>query len=103
MIWLRNLLFIGLVCGGVIALGANLMPPREPTPITQYDVGTYRDIEFVASVARVDNAFRDQWKKQGNPTEALVWGDRKTCHEYAESMVKLALRYEKQLTARGKN
>ncbi len=64
MIWLRNLLFIGLVCGGVIALGANLMPPREPTPITQYDVSTYRDIEFVASVARVDNAFRDQWKKE---------------------------------------
>ncbi len=64
MIWLRNVLFIGLVCGGVIALGANLMPPREPTPITKYDVDTYRDIEFVASVARVDNSFRDQWKKE---------------------------------------
>jgi hypothetical protein len=41
--------------------------------------------------------------KIGNPLEALVWGDRKACHEYAEGMVKLAQRYEKQLTARGRS
>jgi hypothetical protein len=34
--------------------------------------------------------------------EALVWGDRKACHAYAENMVKLAMRFEKQMTARGK-
>ena len=51
--------------------------------------------------ARV-GSFRDAWTKTGNPVEALVWGDRKTCTEYAEGMVKLAQRYEKQLTARGK-
>jgi hypothetical protein len=34
--------------------------------------------------------------------EALVWGDRKTCHDYAEGMLKLAQRYEAQMTARGR-
>ncbi len=60
-------------------------------------------LERTAKEAHASAAFRDQWKKSGNPLEALVWGDRKTCHEYAESMVKLAQRYEKQLTARGKS
>jgi len=60
-------------------------------------------LERTAKDAHASAAFRDQWKKQGNPTEALVWGDRKTCHEYAEGMVKLAQRYEKQLTAKGKS
>ena len=30
MIWMRNLLFLGLVGGGVFAVGYNLMPPRAP-------------------------------------------------------------------------
>lgn len=60
-------------------------------------------LERTAKEAHASAAFRDQWKKQGNPLEALVWGDRKTCHEYAEGMVKLAQRYEKQLTAKGKS
>jgi tripartite-type tricarboxylate transporter receptor subunit TctC len=60
-------------------------------------------LERTAKEAHASAAFRDQWKKSGNPVEALVWGDRKTCHEYAEGMVKLARRYEKQLTAKGKS
>jgi tripartite-type tricarboxylate transporter receptor subunit TctC len=59
-------------------------------------------LERTAKEAHASPAFRAAWKKSGNPMEALVWGDRKTCHEYAEGMVKLAQRYEKQLTARGK-
>lgn len=60
-------------------------------------------LERTAKEAHASAAFRDQWKKAGNPLDALVWGDRKTCLEYAEGMVKLAQRYEKQLTARGKS
>jgi tripartite-type tricarboxylate transporter receptor subunit TctC len=59
-------------------------------------------LERTAKQAHESPVFRDAWKKTGNPMEALVWGDRKTCQAYAEGMVKLALRYEKQMTARGK-
>jgi hypothetical protein len=59
-------------------------------------------LERTAKEAHASSAFREAWKKTGNPMEALVWGDRKICHTYAEGMVKLAQRYEKQMTARGK-
>jgi tripartite-type tricarboxylate transporter receptor subunit TctC len=60
-------------------------------------------LERTAKEAHASATFRDQWKKAGNPLEALVWGDRKTCHEYADGMVKLAQKYEKQLTAKGRS
>ena len=60
-------------------------------------------LERTAKEAHASSTFRDQWKKAGNPLEALVWGDRKTCHEYADGMVKLAQKYEKQLTAKGRS
>ena len=59
-------------------------------------------LEKTAKEAHAAPAFREAWVKSGNPVEALVWGDRKTCHDYAEGMIKLALHYEKQLTARGR-
>jgi tripartite-type tricarboxylate transporter receptor subunit TctC len=60
-------------------------------------------LERTAKQAHESKAFRDAWAKTGNPPEALVWGDRKTCTEYAQNMVKLAQRYESQMTAkRGK-
>lgn len=59
-------------------------------------------LQRTAKESHAAPAFRDVWVKSGNPIEALVWGDRKTCHEYAEAMIKLALQYEKQLTARGR-
>ncbi len=58
-------------------------------------------LEKTAKEAHAAPAFREAWVKSGNPVEALVWGDRKTCHDYAEGMVKLAQQYEQQLTARG--
>jgi tripartite-type tricarboxylate transporter receptor subunit TctC len=63
-----------------------------------------QQFEFLQKTAKEAHeapAFRDAWVKGGNPVEALVWGDRKTCHEYADAMVKLAQQYETQLTARG--
>jgi len=59
-------------------------------------------LQRTAKEAHASPVFRDAWAKTGNPVEALVWGDSKTCHDYADGMIKLALRYEKQLTARGK-
>jgi hypothetical protein len=65
--WKRNLLFIALVGGGTLALGANLMPPRDPKPVTHYDAGTYQDADFRAAVAKVDDAFAESWAKEKTP------------------------------------
>jgi tripartite-type tricarboxylate transporter receptor subunit TctC len=60
-------------------------------------------LQRTAKEAHESKVFRDAWVKTGAPIEALVWGDRKACTEYAEGMVKLAQRFEQQLTAkRGK-
>src|SRR5437660_1102638 len=59
--WLRNLLFLSLVGGGLVALGAGLMPPRQPKQVTRYDASAYQAPEFRDAVARVDGAFRRQW------------------------------------------
>ena len=61
MMWMRNLLFIGLVGGGLFAVGYNLMPPRAAKPVTRYDAAAYADPEFRAAVDRVDASFRQQW------------------------------------------
>jgi hypothetical protein len=55
MKWLRNLLFLGLVGGGVLALGASLMPPSRVKPLTSFDPQTYRDAGFRATVERVNH------------------------------------------------
>jgi tripartite-type tricarboxylate transporter receptor subunit TctC len=57
-------------------------------------------LERTAKQAHESKEFRDAWVKMGTPIEALVWGDRKVCTDYAESMIKLAGRYEAQLTAK---
>src|SRR4051794_16461711 len=62
--WLRNLLFLGLVVVGVIALGVNLMPPREPKPVTGHDASAYQAPDFRAAVEAVDASFRRQWAEQ---------------------------------------
>jgi tripartite-type tricarboxylate transporter receptor subunit TctC len=60
-------------------------------------------LERTAKEAHASPAFKEAFVKTGAPAEALVYGDRKACTEYAEEMVKLAKRFEKQLTAkRGK-
>ena len=65
MTWLKNLLFIGLVLGGGVALVANLMPPRKMKPITSYDAQAYRKPEFRSTVEHVDESFRRQWASEG--------------------------------------
>jgi hypothetical protein len=62
--WQRNLLFLGLVGGGLFTLGATLMPPREPKPATSYDASAYQEDDFRAIVAAVDASFRKEWSAQ---------------------------------------
>ncbi|HVK10932.1 MAG TPA: DUF1549 domain-containing protein [Gemmataceae bacterium] len=59
MLWARNLLFLGLVGGGLVVLGLKLMPPRKPDRLSDYESAADRDKELTATVARVDAAFRD--------------------------------------------
>jgi Protein of unknown function (DUF1549)/Protein of unknown function (DUF1553) len=65
VLWLRNLLFLGLVGGGTIALGLNLLPPRKPDRLSHYDAPNHRDPDFRATVRQVDTAFRQQWASDG--------------------------------------
>ncbi len=58
--WKRDLLFLALL-GGATVLGANLMPPREPRPVTRHDASAYQADDFRAAVERVDASFRDDW------------------------------------------
>ncbi len=62
--WRRNLLFLGLIGGGVFALGAGLMPPRQPKPLTRFDASAYLSPDFVAIVQGVDDSFRRAWSEQ---------------------------------------
>ncbi len=60
-------------------------------------------LQRTAQEAHASPVFREAFSKTGAPVEALVYGDRKVCTDYALNMIKLAQRYESQLTAkRGK-
>src|SRR5258708_7437168 len=62
--WQRNLLFLGLVGGGLVTLGANLLPPRQPKPVTRYDAAAFQAPDFRAAVTAVDLSFRGVWSEQ---------------------------------------
>jgi len=65
MLWAKNLLFGGVVLGGVIGLGANLLPPPPPKGAALHDAGLYRDANFRKTVDGVDAAFQAQWDEGG--------------------------------------
>lgn len=59
-----NLLFVGLCGIGVLALAGSFTPrPRPPAP-NPIDLQRISTEEFRAAVARVDAAFRAQWREQ---------------------------------------
>jgi hypothetical protein len=66
--WRRNLLFLGLLGGGIFALGAGLMPPPRPKPLTRFDASAYEAPDFRAAVGRVNISFRHTWTEQGLKT-----------------------------------
>src|SRR5262249_23607882 len=59
--WLRNLLFLGLLLGGAIALGALLFPPPAPQRVSHFDPSEYTQPDFRAVVEQVDAAVRQPW------------------------------------------
>src|SRR5262245_43440544 len=65
MKWLRDLLFIGLVGGGLFALVVNLLPRRQTKAVTSYSAQSYQQPDFHEAVERVDASFREQWTSEG--------------------------------------
>ncbi len=63
--WARNLLFIGVVAGGVALLHAGLFPLKTPARAVHFDPGPSQEEEFQAVVRQVNDAFRRDWAKQG--------------------------------------
>lgn len=58
----RNVLFVGLVLGGLGTLGANLFPPGVPPREVAVDRGQADTI--LQAAAKVDAAFQSQWASQ---------------------------------------
>lgn len=59
--WKRDLLFIGLLVGGGIALAANLLPSAKVRPLGGYDPHHYSAPAFQDTVAKVNRSFRELW------------------------------------------
>jgi hypothetical protein len=80
VLWARNLLFLGVVGGGLSALVVNLLPPRKPAPIAHYDTKAYQESGFESVVGEVDTAFRQEWQSEGlkpaSPAPDLVQARR---------------------------
>ncbi len=62
--WRQNVVFLGVIGGGIFALGAGLMPAPQPQPLMRFDVSTYQSPDFVAIVRRVDDSSRQVWTEQ---------------------------------------
>ncbi len=66
--WARNLLFVAVVVGGVLALRASLFPQNTEARKIHFDPGVAAEEEFRSVVRKVDEAFREEWKAKGiNP------------------------------------
>jgi hypothetical protein len=76
MSWARDLLFVGLVVGGLTALAVHLWPAPPTKPATSYDARAYADGDFRASVDKVDAEFAKQWDeakvKPANPAPDMI-------------------------------
>ena len=59
--WAKNLLFLGLIAGGAVTLGVNLLPPRHVKPRTSYDPAAYKQPDFLDTVRHVDQSFQETW------------------------------------------
>lgn len=58
-------------------------------------------LEKTAKQVMDDPAFKEAALKNGEATEAIVYGDRKSCTEYSMAMIDLANEYRSILTAKG--
>src|SRR5438105_1272737 len=62
--WAKNVLFVGLVAAGLIALGAALFPPAAPPRVRGFQPAARQEPSFHDAVAEVDAAFRQGWTDQ---------------------------------------
>lgn len=71
--WVRNILFVGLLAGGLVAFVGSLVPTREEPRPVRHDAAWQED--FADAVERVDASFEGQWREQGitpaDPAPAL--------------------------------
>ncbi|MBP3957410.1 DUF1549 domain-containing protein [Gemmata sp. G18] len=59
--WGRNLLFIAIVAGGVLALRASLFPLYTESRKVKFDPTPAEQNDFRAVVSKVDHSFREDW------------------------------------------
>ncbi len=60
--WARNLLFVAVVIGVVVAVRASLFPLSGDARKVKFDPGLTTEDEFRATVGKVNDAFRADWK-----------------------------------------
>lgn len=65
MTWARNLLFLALCGCGVLYLGTSLLSPDRIARPGSYDPGRAAKPDFAATVARVNEEFRQHWAAAG--------------------------------------
>jgi hypothetical protein len=58
--WLRNLLFLGLVAAGIVGLGVLLYPPDRPPRAKDFSPTEFRQADFRAGVDQVNGAIRQE-------------------------------------------
>lgn len=64
---IRDLVFVSLVIGSVVALGANLMPPTKPKLLDRFEASVDTP-ESHASIEAINKRFRDAWARESlNP------------------------------------
>jgi hypothetical protein len=63
--WARNLLFIAVIVGGVVALRASLFPLDSQSRKVNFDPGQTTDEEFRSVVNKVNESFRQDWAARG--------------------------------------
>jgi hypothetical protein len=61
--WKRDLLFIALLLGSAITLGASLIPPRQPAPVRGYNPSAWSEPSFQATLGKLDATFQSEWDK----------------------------------------
>jgi Protein of unknown function (DUF1549)/Protein of unknown function (DUF1553) len=64
MPWARNLLFVGLIVAGIVALTGFLFPRLMPAPAREKAPPAVMADDFAPAMARVDAAFRTTWKQR---------------------------------------
>lgn len=65
--WKRNLLFLGLIAVGMVALGANLYPAMRTPEVKHFDTAALQANDFRSVVNEVNTAFRQEWHEAELP------------------------------------